>query len=519
MPRMRAIGVGALGELALQLRYAPKGAVARHIREIEALSLEVVDDEVFSEEWIVRRITGYAQEIESPAMIVGRALRGDLSALAERISAGARLRDGDVGGKVLGVGAVCARWGVSRKTVERWRRRGLIGVRTTDGLGHTRVVFRLSAVEGFERREQDLVARAGSFARTGVEECAKMREAARGSTSASRSGAISAASAAVGRSRGAAARALRGVFEEGGVARARGVLGAHDRREVADLYICGAPAAAIGARYGKSAASVRRIGAEVRAERLRALRLAEWDLDDGALEAGVVCRGLLVKSPGDLRGVVEMASGGGPVGRGEEAALARGYRALVARAGARVRGVARFGSSVREIDAAERELRWAAMVKRRLVCGEMGLIVRTVEERAGEKLERMDRGEGARLFAIATRAVIGAVDVFDPAHGGRLAAPAGVMMARALGKGGGADGFARGGLDWRDDVAPWCGVTDMPDAVRNGLDGMGEDVRSALTRFYGLDGDAPVLLREACKEAGVTVKKVRRAVWGMVEDG
>ncbi len=110
----------------------------------------------------------------------------------------------------------------------------------------------------------------------------------------------------------------------------------------------------------------------------------------------------------------------------------------------------------------------------------------------------------------------GAVDVYEAGHGGRLAAPAGVMMARVLAKSARAEGFVRGGLDWRGDVAAWCGVTDMAEAVRGALDEMDEKVRGALVRFYGLDGCAPVLMRDACKEAGMSVKKVRGVVWGVM---
>jgi hypothetical protein len=48
---------------------------------------------------------------------------------------------------------------------------------------------------------------------------------------------------------------------------------------------------------------------------------------------------------------------------------------------------------------------------------------------------------------------------------------------------------------------------------------MDKGVRGALMRFYGLDGEEPMLMRDACKDAVVAIKEVRGVVWEVVKEG
>jgi RNA polymerase primary sigma factor/RNA polymerase sigma factor len=56
-----------------------------------------------------------------------------------------------------------ARYGVSGKTIYRWRKRGLVGYEFLFPDGKKRIGFRLSNVQEFEERFKDLISKSGSF--------------------------------------------------------------------------------------------------------------------------------------------------------------------------------------------------------------------------------------------------------------------------------------------------------------------------------------------------------------------
>src|SRR5690606_32587813 len=93
MPPLPRLRLEALAELDRQLRYQPAEAARRQLLAAEALVRELtaddVDDRVFPEDWVIARITGYRPELDTPALIVGRALVADLVALVERLSVAA----------------------------------------------------------------------------------------------------------------------------------------------------------------------------------------------------------------------------------------------------------------------------------------------------------------------------------------------------------------------------------------------------------------------------------------------
>src|SRR5690606_4313213 len=102
-------------------------------------------------------------------------LLGDISALVERLSAAARLSAADLEpGRWLLADEVCARWKISRKTLERWRRLGLVARRVRGENGKPRLAFPLAAVERFERERKDRVEGAAAYSRIEPRVAARM---------------------------------------------------------------------------------------------------------------------------------------------------------------------------------------------------------------------------------------------------------------------------------------------------------------------------------------------------------
>lgn len=186
-----------LRDFASRLRYVPAEVARKQLQRAEELADEVFDDVAsgkgkdrpYPAAWVLGRITGYEggrvgirradggtekNEIASSGeMIVGSALLADLCSLVEHLSEAAKLglqaasKQAKASAKQceddgFTIEDLCTRWGVSRKSVERWRKEGLYArrvrgqrasasaERTTDpGLG--RLIYAREVVERFER--------------------------------------------------------------------------------------------------------------------------------------------------------------------------------------------------------------------------------------------------------------------------------------------------------------------------------------------------------------------------------
>ena len=106
--------------------------------------------------FVVFRITGYKPEQKTDragevaeALLTGLGLQHDLGLLVETVSDGLNLRAADFPEPVLSIEDVADRFGVTGKTIQRWRRKGLAARRFIFPDGKRRVGFRLACVETF----------------------------------------------------------------------------------------------------------------------------------------------------------------------------------------------------------------------------------------------------------------------------------------------------------------------------------------------------------------------------------
>ncbi|MBA4028268.1 MAG: hypothetical protein C0475_03905 [Planctomyces sp.] len=143
--------MSVLAELADQWRFLPAETARKHLERAEALPERLSDESLYTMAWVVEQITGHRTEQGRQTQVVGAALRADMSALVQRLSERAGLRQRDLErGRWLGVEALCARWGVSRRTLERARRQGLMSRAVGVG-GQRRVWYSVASIERLER--------------------------------------------------------------------------------------------------------------------------------------------------------------------------------------------------------------------------------------------------------------------------------------------------------------------------------------------------------------------------------
>ncbi len=534
MPPRARLRTRALEELAAQLRFAPREALDRHIAAAERLASELDPAGAYPEDWFVFRLTGYRPDIDEPASLVGEALLGDLSALVERLTIAAHRTPEDAGPGALDIEGLCARWNVGRRTIERYRRRGLIAHRVVGDSGVQRLLFPVGNVEAFETREGERVRAAGAFSRIepGLEARLARRAARyRSSLGLSLNEAAERLALRFDRSHEGVRQALRRRDDE---ARAQGepVIfddprppTRHERAVWTRALARGIEPSAIAQRTGRPRQGVLRAVLAERADRLRALDLrgpslptfARDDAGEVLLGSDAVRSGPFVPGTATLGQLLDAVSQRRTVPAPVEAARTIAYHYLRFDAARIIGGLDPAAPSAREIDRAETALRWAARLKAALVHPLLRLILDTFE---GEGVRPQSLGtRGLRELLVGGVAVLAeAVDRFDPSRGGRLAAPSSIALgrhatqwARSRPTATPRDGRAARGLradapapDWTRLLAPGQAWLEPDPRLAGALPGLGERRRLVLERRFALDGGPPEDLDALAERLGTT---------------
>ncbi len=556
MPRFPALRVGVLAELARQLRFEPPAAARRHLARAEDLARQFIDDAEqaapgFPEEWIVYRITGLREmgvtsepdrgPSAEPALVVREAVISDLPALIDRLSAAAELTPAEhAGPRWLSVQALCERWGVSRKTLERYRRRGLVSRRVLMGGGRQRVLFNLSIVESFEQRFQLELDASRRFTR--LSDADRRRIIARAARYRRRLGwsmhrCAQRIGPMFGRSvecvrmvlRAADAHAHTPIFDDPPVL---------DRSQAARLESLsrrGGRIAPVAAALRKRRQTAHRAVNVVRAERLRRLDLSgpasplfsDPQAPSRFLAAVPARDGLGAPGPTSAAEIIALARSMDPEPAAHERARAAAYWYLLDRVRRHLGVLDRNHPAASHIDEIETLLRWASRLKAELVRSQLPLLVRTIESQAARPCESLTPPIMREVLAIGIDALIDAADRFDPFRGGRLAAPAGVAVTRAVSmilrdlplahavrarrNDAAADAHLalRSIEDWTTRVHPWQRELDLTRAAREAVESLDPAQQSVIRARFGLDAGPPLTIAQAADFLALSPARVR----------
>lgn len=457
MPPLPALHIKALDDLDRQLRFAPPGAARRQLERAEELFASLDPDQTYPEEWVVFAITGYRPDIASPSLLIGAALRAELGILAERLSAAAELGPEDLPGLDdptpgwLDAEALCMRWKISRKTLDRYRRRagcGLPARRVRDASGRDRLYFSLRFVGEFESRHADLLRGAAGFSRMDPALEAKLLRLAakyRGRLGWSLNKTALRLAERFGRGHETIRQLLRrhnaapGADAPGGdgpaVFTERGPLEPRERAVIRRAYTRGVRIEAMAERFGRTRPSIYRVLARERADFLRSLALVE-DASTERLAA-------VLESPSSLTGLgrvvpatleemrLEAEAEPLPDPRAERE-RATACLVLRSQAAALIAALPRHNPAAGACDEIETRLRWASRLRVELVRSQQGLVFRSIRAALGRDLTTLGRAGACSLLEACMGAVIEAADRFDPLKGGRLAAPVGLALNRVV---------------------------------------------------------------------------------------
>jgi len=121
--------IDTLAELTRQMaEFTPHDVRVTQVTAAEELLHSLDAAKAYPLDFIVYRITGYRPRGDvSPdaELLTGLALQHDLGLLIERVSETMDVRTDGLSEPVLDIEAVCERFNVTSKTIQRWRRKGL----------------------------------------------------------------------------------------------------------------------------------------------------------------------------------------------------------------------------------------------------------------------------------------------------------------------------------------------------------------------------------------------------------
>ncbi len=451
MPPLPALRISALARLAQELKFVPPATARRHVERAEALVTTIDPTTTYPEDWVTFAITGYRPDVPDPAMLVGEALVSDLAPLIERLSAVAKYALDELpAAQWLSPEELCERWSISKKTLDRYRRRGLPTRRATTTRGRAAIAFARPLVEWFERRHAADLGRAAKFTRIDpADEERLVRHAIRyrrwlGWT-------LSRAAARLAKHTGRSHEAIRQLLKRHAsdiekaapapTSRAAGAITAHQRRVIERAVRTGVPITLIAKRLRKTAPSIHRAWALRRAEMLRGVDLRPH-IDDpftaaqtkSALAHEAAHSGLGLPAAHTLLEHLQQTLAAGWPDAAIELARARALHALRQRAAAIVAKLNRLHPRAAMIDAIQTDLLWTARLKAELIRSQQMLMLKSIEGRINRGLEDLPAALAIDLFRGCISALGEAADRFDPTKGGRLAAPAGLTLSRAIAK-------------------------------------------------------------------------------------
>ncbi len=495
MPPLPTLSIPALSRLEQQLRFSPKETLLGAIVRAEGLARDVADDQPYPEDWIAFRVTGHRPDVAAPELVPGEALKSELSSLVERLCDAGKVTIDDFRGEAMvEADDLCTRWNMSRRTLVRMRKRGLVGRRLLASDGKARVMFGAAAIEHFERAHADRIARAADYSRISAEDEARIiRRAKRYKRWLGWS--LNMAAERIAERFGRSHEAIRQVLKRyearakeanersraGLVAGTQAVppmifdeaepLTNRRREAVYRAWRLGIDPALVSEKFRRSRPALRRAVAVARAERLlewaeEGLLGDEPDRSDQAtaaaaarrdqamtlaaaalagaiapargekrrganpLDAAPVVTGLAGPVPRTIDGFIAAARGAGAVVAIEEKARLAAYHLLRRRCLEEIAGLHRLFPRTMALDRIETMMRWASRLKLELIRSQLRVMIDTVEGRLSRRMEDLPRTSMPRMLIEGVQRIGDAIDGFDPSRGGRLAGAVSLAMDR-----------------------------------------------------------------------------------------
>lgn len=155
----------------MELRFGPRSQRQNQLDEAEKL-LHIIDvSKSYPYEFVCYKITGYRPETHlNQPPLKGDQLKIDLEIFISRLSGKLELSAAEQTEHVLTLSDMTARFNVSQKTINRWRKRGLRGRKYIFDDGKKRLGFLASDVDEFAETHKEFVAKGSGFSQLTAEQ-------------------------------------------------------------------------------------------------------------------------------------------------------------------------------------------------------------------------------------------------------------------------------------------------------------------------------------------------------------
>lgn len=528
MPPRARLRLSAVARLERQLEFASAEAVRRTALRAERAVRQMQPDALFSESWLVRSLTGVrTRDADEETTMVGQALVWDVAALAHRLSARAPLPPASLAGGCVWLEQAARRLGVTTRSVQRWRRRGLATVQVMDG-DRIRTAVSGETLAWFMREvapAREPVRRDPASQRRRIE---LVSEASRGGGSLQQVARRVASRAGVSMS--TARRAVAAAERQGRLAgparRAR--VSAARRAAAWRAWRRGASLTSIATRLSRSDAATLRLVRRERRDRLRALRTGVAPMPTftrgdalATLLAPVSVRQDLCHEPWPTRARAfldrfERADGpGAPVSADAQRLVALRYLLWRADRDARAIRGSDPGPAVEEVEAL---LRWAARLQLTLVERALPGAVARLRQVRGGPLATLS---GASLRRACLQCVQASVEAVQEAMANdqatarvRLQSLAAMAVERRVGTAAwlrpgtaSTDADATLPADLRESCVPWTDLAPLRDDLAASARGSTLAGARLLVRRQGWTGEAPRSPRDLAAEVGIDPRR------------
>lgn len=427
MPRTAVLHTQTIQSILESLEHAEITRCQDTLRSAEELILEIDPDSSYPVEFVLWRLTG-DRGAEETLPIKGGVLRRDLAILVQRASEHAPIDATEDPDGALDMHEAAAALGVSVRTVQRWRNDGLVFRQIRFADGQLRLGILHGTLKAFRERTSGRLHQAAGFTRISPEEERRFLDRARSLMASGQS--LNQAALEIASQSTRAHETIRQLIrrhrgERGPVRGVGGRVRRRERRLVLEGIERGFDSSQLAERLGRSTPSIRRIGAEARADRLRGLRPSWIDLpafDQADAEHVLLgARDVVHRRTVEPRGgtLLEQVHALRETSDAPETLILPAMN-LQSRIAARLIDVLPRIPPVGRLDEIETRLRRADSLRRRIGEAVLGAAIARVEQHLSSSITKLKPNQLGGWLAFCIDVVGAILEQFDPSARGEI---------------------------------------------------------------------------------------------------
>ncbi len=520
-----------------QARNATREHRLEQLGRAEVLLAEIDPGRRYPYEFLCFRITGYRPDSTSLLVLSGEDVRHDLRLYVQELAGTVAMPVADVAEPVLTVDAVSRRYQVATRTVNRWRRQGLVARKFIID-GKIKLGFLESSLQRFVEAHQDQVERGSRFRHlTDAERDEIIRRARRMASVGGGQGRLTEIARRIARKMERSTETVRttlkaydrehpdrALFPAGGAP-----LDDEAKAKLYRLFRMGVPAEGLARQFGRTRSSVYRVLNEMRANRLLEQKLEYMpnpSFDDPKQQAEIVGP-LPVVADGKAPRRAKAPKGLPPylaslyevplLTREQEAHLFRKMNFLKSRAAALRETLDPTKARSVDLDAIEKFQEEALAVKNQIIRANLRLVVSIAKRHVGPTNNFFE------LVSDGNMSLIRAVEKFDYSRGNKFSTYASWAIMKNYARTIPEENYRRdrfvtgheemfeAAADNRADEHEYESAQKrMQEAVKGMLGKLDDRERRIIVSRNGIGGANEQTLEQLGRELGITKERVRQ---------